>query len=162
MDISQNLRYCYSNCKIFPFLCRSTTRVHGPWGCDDSPRLGKRTLGWGHEKPEDPHPKMAQAPGPRWQRKPVFPWATRGRRQSFPQGELQPPNARSRGGETQTQLKFLHPGTEIEIDICYCQSCSPPAAELRTSKQLCQFWQPTLPCWLRASLDRMDCLWHQH
>ncbi len=38
------------------------------------------------------------------------------------------------------------------LRIC-CWSCSPPAAEYALAR-LCQFWQPTFPCWLRASIVR--------
>ena len=26
----------------------------------------------------------------------------------------------------------------------------------------CQFWQPSCPCWLMASWERMKCSWHHH
>ncbi len=40
-------------------------------------------------------------------------------------------------------------------------SCSPPAAEYALVVNY-QFWQPTFPCWLRASWERVDFSWHHH
>ncbi len=38
---------------------------------------------------------------------------------------------------------------------------SPPSAEYALAKR-CHFCQPTLPCWLRASWERVDWTWHHH
>ncbi len=51
------------------------------------------------------------------------------------------------------------PGTLIFLAFSCSCSRSPPAADCALAVNY-QFWQPTLPCWLRTSFERVDCSGH--
>ncbi len=56
------------------------------------------------------------------------------------------------------QKKLFQSRTVTDLAFLWkcCWLCSQPAAEYALVEKY-QFWQPTFPCWLRASWERVDC-----
>ena len=60
--------------------------------------------------------------------------------------------------ELRTRCIFWYWYTEIAADGCRYVYIG-RVLRLRRNTQ---FWQPTFPCWLRASWEGVDCSWHHH